>query len=101
MVADRVLFIDAEALVLDKPAGLAVHPGPRTPHSLEDMLDALRVGFQRRPSPVHRLDRDTSRCLLLSRNTRAHPAFPPHSRRERSGTPNAVRLQACAVAGLG
>src|SRR3546814_12366576 len=30
MIADRVLFIDAEALVLDKPAGLAVHPGPRT-----------------------------------------------------------------------
>lgn len=72
MIADRVLFIDAEALVLDKPAGLAVHPGPRTPHSLEDMLDALRFGFQRRPSPVHRLDRDTSGCLLLSRNPRAH-----------------------------
>src|SRR3546814_19391086 len=51
---------------------LAVHPGPRTPHSLEDMLDALRFGFQRRPSPVHRLDRDTSGCLLLSRNPRAH-----------------------------
>src|SRR3546814_17817297 len=72
MIADRVLFIDAEALVLDKPAGPAVHPGPRTPHSLEDMLDALRFGFQRRPSPVHRLDRDTSGCLLLSRNPRAH-----------------------------
>src|SRR3546814_3351835 len=36
------------------------------------MLDALRFGFQRRPSPVHRLDRDTSGCLLLSRNPRAH-----------------------------
>src|SRR3546814_17914791 len=72
MIADRVLFIDAEALVLDKPAGLAVHPGPRTPHSLADMLDALRFGFPRRPSLVHRLDPDTSVCLLLSPNPPAH-----------------------------
>ena len=35
---DRVLFIDGEALVIDKPAGLAVHPGSRTPESLEDYL---------------------------------------------------------------
>lgn len=72
MIADQVLFVDAEALVLNKPAGLAVHPGPRTPRSLEDMLDELRLGFSRPPSPVHRLDRDTSGCLLLSRNPRAH-----------------------------
>ncbi len=72
MISDRVLFVDAEALVLDKPAGLAVHGGPRTPHSLEDLLDELRFGFARHPSPVHRLDRDTSGCLLLSRNPRAH-----------------------------
>ena len=72
MIADQVLFVDAEALVLNKPAGLAVHPGPRTPHSLEDMLDDLRLGFSRPPSPVHRLDRDTSGCLLLARNPRAH-----------------------------
>src|SRR3546814_606246 len=77
MIADRVLFIDAEALVLDKPAGLAVHPGPRTPHSHEDMLDALRFGVQRRPSPVHRLDRDTSRSLLLSRIPRAPRRLAP------------------------
>src|SRR4051794_20945538 len=69
---DRILFIDAEALVIDKPAGLAVHPGPRTPHSLEDHLAALRFGFQRPPTLVHRLDRDTSGCLLLARNPKAH-----------------------------
>lgn len=72
MLADNVLFIDAEALVLNKPAGLAVHPGPRTPYSLEAMLGELRFGFVRPPSPVHRLDRDTSGCLLLSRNPKAH-----------------------------
>ena len=68
----RVLFIDGEALVIDKPAGLAVHPGPRTPRSLEDHLHALRFGFKRPPRPVHRLDRDTSGCLLLARNPKAN-----------------------------
>ena len=72
---DRVLFIDAEALVLDKPAGLAVHAGPATPSSLEDRLAELRFGFQRLPSPVHRLARDTSGCLLLARNPQAHKRF--------------------------
>ena len=72
---ERVLFIDAEALVIDKPAGLAVHPGPKTPESLERYLRDLRFGFQRTPSPVHRLDRDTSGCLLLSRHPKAHKRF--------------------------
>lgn len=72
---DRLLFIDAEAIVIDKPAGLAVHPGPATRRSLEDELEALRFGFARRPAPVHRLDRDTSGCLLLARNPRAHRRF--------------------------
>ena len=71
----RVLFIDGEALVIDKPAGLAVHPGARTKESLEDYLGALRFGFRRAPSPVHRLDRDTSGCLLLARNPKAHKRF--------------------------
>ncbi|HEX8642304.1 MAG TPA: RNA pseudouridine synthase [Allosphingosinicella sp.] len=75
MWTDRILFIDAEALVIDKPAGLAVHAGPKTPYSLDDHLPALRFGFRRPPSPVHRLDRDTSGCLLLSRNPKAHKRF--------------------------
>jgi tRNA pseudouridine32 synthase/23S rRNA pseudouridine746 synthase len=73
--AERILFIDGEAIVLDKPAGLAVHPGPATPRSLEDHLPDLRFGFQRAPSPVHRLDRDTSGCLLLARNPKALKRF--------------------------
>ena len=70
-----VLFIDGEAIVIDKPAGLAAHGGPQTRESLEDHLGELRFGFARAPSPVHRLDRDTSGCLLLSRNPRAHKVF--------------------------
>ncbi len=75
MWTERILFIDAEALVIDKPAGLAVHAGPKTPRSLEDHLPELRFGFRRPPAPVHRLDRDTSGCLLLSRNPKAHKRF--------------------------
>jgi len=75
MLAERILYEDAEALVIDKPAGLAVHPGPSTPRSLEDHLSELRLGFRREPTPVHRLDRDTSGCLLLARNPKAHKRF--------------------------
>ncbi|HEY0445148.1 MAG TPA: RNA pseudouridine synthase [Allosphingosinicella sp.] len=70
-----VLFIDGEAIVIDKPAGLAVHPGSATRESLEDYLEHFRFGFQRAPLPVHRLDRDTSGCLLLARNPKAHKRF--------------------------
>lgn len=74
-LADRVLFIDGEALILDKPAGLPVdEPRDRSP-SVASMLDELTFGFKRAPLPVHRLDRDTSGCLLLSRNPKAHKRF--------------------------
>jgi tRNA pseudouridine32 synthase / 23S rRNA pseudouridine746 synthase len=71
MFTGRVLHIDAHVVVIDKPAGLAVHPGPATPRSLEDHLDDLRFGFQRRPQAAHRLDRDTSGCLALGRHPKA------------------------------
>ncbi|HZG09486.1 MAG TPA: RNA pseudouridine synthase [Allosphingosinicella sp.] len=75
MWEERLLFIDAEAMVIDKPAGLAVHPGPKTAESLEYYLPDLRFGFRREPSIVHRLDRDTSGCLLLARNPKAHKRY--------------------------
>jgi tRNA pseudouridine32 synthase/23S rRNA pseudouridine746 synthase len=75
MWENYVLFVDGEAIVIDKPAGLAVHPGSSTPESLEDYLHHFRFGFQRLPLPVHRLDRDTSGCLLLARNPKAHKRF--------------------------
>ena len=72
MLADRVLFIDAEAMIVDKPAGLPVDRPRDGATSLENHLDALRFGFRRFPTAVHRLDRDTSGCLLLARNPKAH-----------------------------
>lgn len=64
----RVLFIDAEAMVIDKPAGLPVDEPRAGGDSIAARLDELKFGFQRPPVPVHRLDRDTSGCLLLARN---------------------------------
>ena len=75
MFKDRVLFIDGEALVIDKPAGLPVDRPRDRAESLEDLLGELTFGFQRLPLPVHRLDRDTSGCLLLARNPKAHKRF--------------------------
>ncbi len=75
MDPERILFLDGEALVIDKPAGLPVDPPRDGALSLENHLDSLRFGFRRWPQAVHRLDRDTSGCLLLSRNPKAHARF--------------------------
>ncbi len=75
MHGDRVLFIDGEALVIDKPAGLPVDRPRNGSISLENHLESLKFGFKRWPHAVHRLDRDTSGCLLLSRNPKAHARF--------------------------
>lgn len=75
MLGDRVLFLDGEALVIDKPAGLPVDAPRDGAISLENHLSYLTFGFKRWPQAVHRLDRDTSGCLLLSRNPKAHARF--------------------------
>jgi len=68
---ERILFIDAEAMVIDKPAGLPVDTPRRGGDSVVERLDELKLGFQRPPTPMHRLDQDTSGCLLLARNPKA------------------------------
>jgi len=70
-----ILFEDGEALVIDKPAGLPIDPPRAGGLSLENYLEELKLGFQRPPMPVHRLDRDTSGCLLLARNPKALKRF--------------------------
>lgn len=66
-----LLHRDTHLLIIDKPAGLAVHPGPKTPDSLEDFLDILAFDNHRLPVISHRLDRDTSGCLILARHPKA------------------------------
>jgi len=72
---EHILFIDGEAIVIDKPAGLPVDRPRDGSLSLENHLQSLSFGFKRWPTAVHRLDRDTSGCLLLARNPKAHKRF--------------------------
>jgi tRNA pseudouridine32 synthase / 23S rRNA pseudouridine746 synthase len=67
----RVLYRDGLMLVIDKPAGLPVHRGPKGGANLESSFDALRFGLPRPPVLAHRLDRDTSGCLVLGRHRKA------------------------------
>ncbi len=70
-----ILFEDGEALVIDKPAGLPIETPRKGGPALADHLEQLKLGFQREPVPVHRLDTDTSGCLLLARNPKALKRF--------------------------
>jgi tRNA pseudouridine32 synthase/23S rRNA pseudouridine746 synthase len=67
----RLLYRDGLMLVLDKPAGLPVHRGPKGIEAFEDYFDALRFGLPRPPALAHRLDRDTTGCLVLGRHRKA------------------------------
>jgi tRNA pseudouridine32 synthase/23S rRNA pseudouridine746 synthase len=75
LLSECILFIDAEALVLDKPAGLPVDAPRRGGDSIAARLDELKCGFKRPPTAMHRLDTDTSGCLLFARTAKARPAF--------------------------
>jgi tRNA pseudouridine32 synthase/23S rRNA pseudouridine746 synthase len=79
-MVSRILYRDGLMLVIDKPAGLAVHRGAPSSkdsgrESLEDHFDALRFGLPRPPALAHRLDRDTSGCLVLGRHRKALAAL--------------------------
>ncbi len=75
-LVDRILYRDGLMLVVDKPSGLPVHANPGAKkgeggESLEDYFDALRFGLPRAPALAHRLDRDTTGCLVLGRHAKA------------------------------
>ena len=68
---ERVLFIDEDVIVLDKPPGLAVQGGTGITKSVDAMLGGLMFDKSQRPKLVHRLDKDTSGVLVLARSTSA------------------------------
>lgn len=74
----RVVFEDDDLLVIDKPAGMVVHPGAGNPdHTLVNALLAhcttlSGIGGKERPGVVHRLDKETSGCLVVAKNDETH-----------------------------
>jgi tRNA pseudouridine32 synthase/23S rRNA pseudouridine746 synthase len=72
---DLILFVDGEAIVIDKPAGLPVDTPRSGGDSIERRIEELSLGFKRPPVPMHRLDQDTSGCLLFARNPKARARF--------------------------
>ncbi len=66
-----MLYRDGLVLIIDKPAGIPVHAGPGGGPNLEAGFDALRFGLRRPPALAHRLDRETSGCLVLGRHPKA------------------------------
>ncbi|MBU2582829.1 MAG: RluA family pseudouridine synthase [Alphaproteobacteria bacterium] len=86
-----VVYEDADLIVIDKPAGLVVHPAPG--HATGTLVNALirhcgaslsGIGGVRRPGIVHRLDKDTSGLLVVAKNDAAHKSlsqqFAEHGR---------------------
>lgn len=77
----RIVYQDADIVVVDKPAGLVVHPAAGHADStlvnalLHHVRDLSGVGGQTRPGIVHRLDKDTSGLLVVAKNDAAHRAL--------------------------
>ena len=78
-IALTVVFEDDDLIVIDKPAGMVVHPAPGSPSGtlvnalLAHCGDALSgVGGMKRPGIVHRIDKDTSGLLVVAKSDRAH-----------------------------
>jgi 23S rRNA pseudouridine955/2504/2580 synthase len=72
---EMVIHQDAQALVLNKPPGLATQGGTKTTEHVDGLLDALQLDAEGRPKLVHRLDKDTSGALLVARTARAAAYF--------------------------
>ena len=83
----RIAYEDEHLLVVDKPAGLVVHPAPG--HATGTLvhgllaLDAAAGGEEKRPGIVHRLDRDTSGLMVVARTPEAHRRLQGLVRRRR------------------
>jgi 23S rRNA pseudouridine1911/1915/1917 synthase len=77
-IALSIVYEDDDLLVIDKPAGLVVHPAPG--HSGGTLVNAVLhhcpniagVGGERRPGIVHRLDKDTSGLIIVAKHDQAH-----------------------------
>ena len=76
-LADRILYMDKQVIVIDKPPGLATQGGSGLTKHVDGMLDSLQYEKPTRPKLVHRLDRDTSGVLLVARTAQAASGLSP------------------------
>lgn len=67
-IQDTLLYRDGLILIINKPSGIPVHKGSGGGIVLEDYFDDLKFGLPNPPTLAHRLDKDTSGCLVLARN---------------------------------
>jgi 23S rRNA pseudouridine955/2504/2580 synthase len=72
---DMILFEDADVMVLNKPAGLAVQGGSGITRNVDDMLEVMRDAKGQKPRLVHRLDKETAGCLLIAKTRFAATAL--------------------------
>jgi 23S rRNA pseudouridine955/2504/2580 synthase len=72
---EMTLYEDADVLVLNKPAGLAVQGGSGITRNVDQMLEVMRNAKGQKPRLVHRLDRETSGCLLIAKTRFAATAL--------------------------
>jgi len=72
---EMTLFEDDDVLVLNKPAGLAVQGGSGTTRHVDGMLEVMRDSKGQKPRLVHRLDKETSGCLLVAKTRFAASAL--------------------------
>ena len=75
LALSMVIHRDQNAIVLNKPPGLATQGGTKTDKHVDGLLDALTFESEGRPKLVHRLDKDTSGVLLVARSARAAGFF--------------------------
>lgn len=112
-----VVYEDDELIVIDKPAGMVVHPAPGTPrgtlvnallHHCGDTLSG--IGGEKRPGIVHRIDKDTTGLLVVAKTDRAHHGlarqFEEHSVNRHymalvHGTPDAADPRLRGLKGVG
>ncbi len=113
----EVVYEDASLIVVNKPAGMVVHPAPGSPsgtlvnallHHCADTLSG--IGGEKRPGIVHRIDKETSGLLVVAKNDAAHAGlakqFEKHSVHRRYlalvyGTPDAADPRLVGMPGVG
>ena len=81
---DMILYEDADVMVLNKPAGLAVQGGSGITRNVDDMLEVMRDAMGQKPRLVHRLDRETSGCRVDRQNPLAATALTGSFRHARA-----------------